>query len=89
MKKIIGVIYLVIGLVTLADSYTPSYSCSKPYKPYEFNDEWEIKQFESEVEDYRRCIEDFIEEEKEDIKRHQNAIEEATDEWNGYIRYEL
>tara|TARA_R110002050_G_scaffold294758_1_gene452876 strand:- start:1869 stop:2153 length:285 start_codon:yes stop_codon:yes gene_type:complete len=82
---------LGIGMATpaWADMFTPSHSCSKPYKPYEFNDQYEIDNFRSEVESYKRCIEDFVEEQNDAAIKHQNAAEEAIDEWNSYVNYEL
>ena len=73
----------------LADTFTPSHSCSKPYKPYEFNDEWELESFKGEVEAYKQCISDFVDEQNDATRKHKNAAEEAIDEWNNYINYEL
>ena len=47
---------------TNADMFTPSHSCSKPWKPYEFADEWAYQMFIDEVESYKRCINDFADE---------------------------
>lgn len=75
--------------VALADSYTPSHYCSKPYKPFEFNSQWEVDNFFSEVESYKNCIEEFVEEQQNAIRKHQTASEEAIDEWNSFVRWEL
>jgi len=72
-----------------ADTFTPSHACSKPYKPYKFNNEWELENFKNEVEQYKQCISDFAEEQNEAIRKHKNAAEEAIDEWNNYVNYEL
>jgi len=42
-----------------------------------------------EVEDYKDCIDEFIEEQNEAIRKHQEAIEDAIDEWNHFVNYEL
>lgn len=72
-----------------ADMFTPSHSCSKPYKPYKFNSEWDIRQFQDDVEDYKQCISDFVEEQEDAVRKHQNAAQEAIDEWNSFVNYEL
>jgi len=72
-----------------ADTFTPSHYCSKPFKPYSFNDQWEYDQFLAEVEDYKACIDDFVEEQNEAIEAHREAAEEAIEEWNSFVRWEL
>ena len=82
---------LLVGAVPSAhaDIFTPSHSCSKPYKPYEFTSDWEVQNFRNEVEDYERCINDFVEAQEDAIRKHQEAAQDAIDEWNNYVRYEL
>lgn len=72
-----------------ADTYSPSHSCSKPYKPYEFTSQYQLDSFNDEVEDYKRCINDFIDEQNDAVQTHQDAAEVAIDEWNRFVRYEL
>ncbi len=79
----------VASSAVFADMFTPSHSCSKPYKPYKFNNEWELRNFKNEVENYKQCINDFVEEENDAVRKHRNAAEEAIDEWNSYVNYEL
>jgi len=82
---------LILNLFTFAhaDSFTPSHSCSEPYKPLEFNNPWELDNFNSEVEDYKQCISDFVGEQNDEAKNHQEAAQEAIEEWNHYVNYEL
>ena len=72
-----------------ANTFTPSHSCSKPFKPYSFDDQREYDQFLAEVERYKACIDDFVEEQQDAIRKHQNAAEEAIDDWNNFVRWEL
>ena len=72
-----------------ADMFSPSHYCRKPIKPYEFTDEWQITQFKNEVERYKDCISAFVDEQNGAAKKHQDAAEEAIEEWNSYVRYEL
>jgi len=90
-KRIIisGFVILVVSLPILADMFSPSPSCFKPYKPYEFNSQSELDSFNDEVERYKRCISDFVEEQNEAAESHQQAANDAIEEWNRYVNYEL
>ena len=72
-----------------ADTFIPSHTCLKPSKPYEFNEQWEYDNFLAGVERYKACIDDFVDEQYEEAKKHQDAAEEAIEEWNNYVRWEL
>jgi len=74
---------------THADIIVPSSYCSKPYKPYKFNSEWELKQYLRDVESYQRCIADFVEKQNKEIRNHQQAASDAIDEWNRFVKYEM
>lgn len=82
-------ILLVVSMPAAADSYSPSHSCRKPYKSYKFEDQWAIDRFKREVETYKQCIADFVEEQNDEVEHHREAAEEAIEEWNSYVNYEL
>jgi len=75
--------------IAVADDWQPDHDCTKPYKPYTFSSQWEIENFRNEVEDYKRCIAEFVEEQKDAIHNHTQAIDDAIDEWNDFVRMEL
>ena len=81
-------LFLVIP-PTQADRFAPSHFCSKPYKPYRFTTEWEVNSFNNQVETYKNCIEDFVTEQNTAAKKHQDAAEEAIEEWNRFVKFEL
>jgi hypothetical protein len=87
--RIIFLLVMFFATPSIADMFSPSHSCSKPYKPYEFNDQYQIDNFKYEVETYKQCINDFIDEMNDASKKHQDAAEEAIDEWNSFVNYEL
>jgi hypothetical protein len=95
MRGYIKLLVLFLSIVVAstntatADSWGVSHSCSKPYKPYQFNSEYEYQNFLEEVETYKRCIQDFIEEQGNAVDEHSNAASEAIEEWNRFIKYEL
>lgn len=72
-----------------ADMFSASSGCSKPYKPYRFEDKWALEQFQNDVQRYKRCIEDFVDDQREEARNHQEAADEAIEEWNSFVRYEL
>lgn len=85
----LSIVLFCFALPVQTDIFGPTHSCSKPYKPYQFHDEWQLQRFKDEVEDYRRCIEEFVDEQNESIRNHQKAIGEAIDDWQNFVNYEL
>ena len=91
-SKLLTTLLITASAVSMsanADMFSPSHSCTKPYKPYEFKDQWEVDSFNDDVNRYKSCISDFVEEQNNEAQRHAEAAEEAIDEWNQYVRYEL
>lgn len=89
LKFGIGIIGVAIALPVFADMFAPSNSCYEPSKPFEFNSQMEVDQFNSEVEGYRSCINRFIEEQQEAAAAHQQAAQDAIGDWNSFVQYEL
>lgn len=75
--------------IALTDMFPPSHMCHKPFKPFEFNTQWEYQNFMSEVENYKMCINNFVNEQYEAARNHQEAAENAIEEWNSFVRLEL
>lgn len=75
--------------VVKADMFQPSHSCTKPFKPFKFNNQYEVDQFNDDVERYKECISDFVEEQNSAIRKHNNAAQEAIDDWNSFVKWEL
>lgn len=89
-RPVLAVLLLMLFVgAARADMFTPSHSCSKPYKLYRFNSEWEVQQFRDDVEDYKQCIGDFVEEQEDAVRKHQSAAQEAIEGWNSFVNYEL
>lgn len=55
---------------------SPSHWCSRPYD----------RTSEYAVTAYRNCIESFVDEQQDAIKRHASAAEAAIDDWNSFAR---
>jgi len=72
-----------------ADSYFVGHLCSKPSKPYQIEYQWELDNFNDEVQRYQSCISEFIDEQNNVIRKHQQAADDAIDEWNNFVNLEL
>lgn len=81
--------FLLIANIAHADMFTPSHSCSNPNKPYEFQSEWQLQSFMNEVENYKNCIIDFVEEQNQEAQNPQEAAEGAIQDWNNFVQWEL
>ena len=95
IKKIIHPIFvsgalLLIFLSTLAsaDKVTPTHSCIQPHRPFKFKSEAEVSAYKAEVESYRKCINDFVEEQNQAIQKHRDAANRAIEEWDFFVKTE-
>jgi len=78
---------VVFGGTNLGFGDYPKHSCSKPnkpYKPYQFTDQWQLDRYNAEVRSYNRdlevflsCIDEYLDNSKNDIKRIQEKAQEA------------
>ncbi len=68
-----------------ADKITPTHSCKQPARPAKFKTEAEVNSYKAEIEVYRKCINDFIEEQNQAIERHRAAANQAITEWNFFV----
>lgn len=91
-------VFLVVQLLILsasipirtaraADPFTPPPSCIKPSKPLRFTSEWEVDQFMRGVEAYKSCIAQFVDEHREAARKHQEAANQAIEEWNDFASW--
>lgn len=59
----------------------PDHTCSKPYKPFEFRDQYELDNYRFDYERYIDCINEYVRNGNNDIRRiqskQQDAIREA------------
>ena len=87
--SIVAVAALFAAFTVVHAESTPMHYCSKPVKPYKFTSEWEVQSFNNDVETYKRCIEDFVDEQESAVKKHRAAASDAIDEWNSFVKYDL
>jgi hypothetical protein len=93
MKKVVPLLATMLltltSLPATADRFVSSHYCSKPYVPSSFSSSSERENLKYEVEQYKSCIEDYVDEQNDAIKKHREAAEDAIDEWNSFVNYEL
>lgn len=74
----------------------PDHDCSifttKPYRPFSFSSQWEVDQFNNELQEYLdevqrfvECIEAYSDDANNDIKRIKEKANEAIDEANALV----
>lgn len=88
-KTIAAALVLLCPLASNADTFAPSHQCIEPIKPYSFDSQWQVDSFKDEVARYRQCIAEFVQEQKEAIKAHQAAAEQAISDWSDFIQWQL
>ena len=71
-----------------ADTCSPSHSCQKPkpYDPMEYRSKSDLETYNESVDRYKRCIEEFVEDQEKAVKRHHEAAVAATEEYNGFVK---
>jgi hypothetical protein len=89
LKILTFITILLLTFSAQADNNDPSPSCSKPDKPNKFNTQPEVDSFNHDVQQYQRCLYDFVDGQEEAIQKHQRAANDAIDEWNSFVRKEL
>lgn len=92
MKKLVSIIIIMslgISNIAFADTFQKHMYCSKPSKPYNFTSEAQYNRFVDDVNKYQICINDFVEEQNRGIKNHQKSINNAIEEWNRFVQFEL
>ncbi|MGO9378567.1 MAG: hypothetical protein ACLPN1_08420 [Dissulfurispiraceae bacterium] len=92
MQKIILLIFvsgvLCLGFsppLAVADKVPPTNSCTQPHRPFKFKSDAEVNDYKAQVESYKKCINDFVEEQNQAIQNHRDAANRAIEEWNLFI----
>lgn len=86
LKLIIVMAVLSHTNVLLADSFTPSHSCFKPKMPSESLSRSEAASLNDDIDRYKQCILDFVDEQNAAMTNHQESAQSAIDEWNRFVK---
>jgi len=95
MQKIIfltfisGALLLVfLPAFTFADKVPPTHACTQPHRPFKFKSQAEMDAYKVQVESYRKCINDFVEEQNQAMQKHRDAANRAIEEFNFFVNME-
>jgi hypothetical protein len=71
-----------------ADMGSPSHNCSKPkpYDPIENRSKSDLDMYVDSVDRYKRCIDEFVEEQNKAANRHHEAAQAAIEEYNSFVK---
>ena len=86
LKLILSVFVLSHTNVLMADSYAPSHSCFKPKIPVESISRSEADTLNSDIDRYKQCILDFVDEQNAAMTNHQESAQSAISEWNRFVK---
>lgn len=61
------------------------YSCARPMKQDKFVENRDIDRYNSEVQNYKSCVDEFVLTNKEIIANRSDAISDAINDWNDFV----
>ena len=70
----------VFGSSNLGMFGYPDHTCTKPFKPYSFDSQYEVDNYNLEVQMYVDCINDYVEAARNDIDRIVEKANQAVSE---------
>lgn len=74
---------IAINLHANDESY--ELKCAPPIKQTSFASNYEVENYNSKMNIYKGCIDDFIREHKEQIDIHNQALNKAIGQWNTFV----
>lgn len=82
----VAILLVFLPAFSFADQISPKHSCTQTSKPLKFKSEAEVNAYKVKVESYRKCINDFIEEQNQAMQKHKDAANQAIEEWNFFVK---
>lgn len=67
-----------------AHFFAETANCRAPKKPLTFAVELDRQQFEQQVDDYRNCLENFVNRQNQAMEKHRHSAEQAAKQWRQY-----
>lgn len=80
---------LVWSLAALGHAPPPAHGCSAPVRPANDQDDRLWQRFLEDVDAFRACISDYAEANHRASDAHRQAANDATMDWNRFVRAEL
>lgn len=83
---ILGVFgFLLSAKLSTANSNSLLHDCEEPHLPHTFTKPHEIETFHNKLDEYKLCMETFIEEQESQAILHLEAADYARNEWDQFI----
>ncbi len=76
----------LMSATSQAHFFSEAHQCKGPLRPLEFTTEQDKQQFEQKVENYRVCLQQFINKQNAAMTKHQTAGKKAADTWSEYAQ---
>lgn len=76
----------LISATSQAHFFAEAQDCKAPLKPLEFITALDKQEFEQQVEQYRNCLQLFIDKQNAGMSNHQTAAQQAADTWSDYAQ---
>ncbi len=89
VSKTLCIMSLLFSANVFADAAPPKHACAKPEHPGKLASEVRMKGFQKEVNDFRECINKFATEQKAQSENHMTALNNAVNEFNGFVQNEM
>ena len=83
-----ALLFVFIPACAFADKVPPAHSCTQPHRPFKFKTEAEVDAYKAQAESYRKCINDFVEEQNQAMQKHKDAANRAIEEYNFFVNTE-
>jgi hypothetical protein len=84
------VAFVLVSTTAFADPFPAKTGCFQPQKPNAGDDRtidaYRTGNFHDAVQTYRYCIEDFISDQRKQLRKHREAIDAATEEWEEFVK---
>ena len=80
MKPILMIVALIMIRCAGADVIMPSHNCAKPLRPGHFATGIDERNYQRQLDVYRRCLSDFIVEQNKRARMHSEAARAAENE---------
>ncbi|MCW8885815.1 MAG: hypothetical protein OQK12_11250 [Motiliproteus sp.] len=86
---LIGVLGVTVSSTANAHFFAESPQCKAPKKPLQFVTDMDKKEFDKKVDEYRGCLEGFVQRQNAAMEKHKNGADKAATIWKNYAENEL
>jgi len=63
-----------------------AHSCPLPVRPGRITSQWELENYHVQLEIFERCMFEYVKDQQRQAQHHENAAQQAMQEWKSYLR---